>query len=67
MPWPAGGLTDTFGRVIANELATLLGQPVVVENRTGATGAIGVRYVARSEPDGYTLLAPNTSSLIGNA
>ncbi|MGV6473163.1 Bug family tripartite tricarboxylate transporter substrate binding protein [Azotobacter vinelandii] len=66
VPWPAGGPTDTFGRVIANELATLLGQPVVVENRTGATGAIGVRHVARSEPDGYTLLAPNTTSLIGN-
>jgi len=66
VPWPAGGPTDTFGRAIANELSVQLGQPVVVENRPGATGAIGAQAVARSAPDGYTLLAPNTTAFIGN-
>lgn len=66
VPWPAGGPTDTFGRTIANELSKILGQPVVVENKPGATGAIGAQTVARSAPDGYTLLAPNTTAYIGN-
>ncbi len=66
VPWPAGGPTDTFGRTIASELSRILGQPVVVENRPGATGAIGAQSVARSRPDGYTLLAPNVTAFIGN-
>lgn len=66
VPWPAGGPSDTFGRVIANELSSQLGQPVVVENRPGATGSIATQFVARSAPDGYTLLAPNSISFIGN-
>lgn len=66
VPWPAGGPTDTFGRTIAAELSKTLGQPVVVENKPGATGAIGAQTVARSAPDGYTLLAPNTTAFIGN-
>ena len=66
VPWPAGGPTDTFGRTIARELSARLGQPVVVENRTGASGTVGVHHVARAQPDGYTLLAPNTTALIGS-
>lgn len=52
---PQGG-TDTIGRIIANELTTSLGQQVSVENRPGAGGRIGAEFVARSPPDGYTLI-----------
>lgn len=51
----AGGTTDFMARLLADRLGVLLGQPVVVENRTGASGALGAEYVAKSEPDGYTL------------
>lgn len=54
-PYAAGGLTDIVARTIAKELSTRLGQPVVVENRTGAGGIIGTDYVAKSQADGYTL------------
>ena len=66
MPWPAGGPTDVYGRVVARDLASQLGQTVVVENRTGATGTIGVQHAARSAADGYTLLVANTTALIGS-
>ncbi len=54
--YPAGGDTDLLARLFAEKLAPRLGQPVVVENRPGATGVIGSSYVARSAPDGHTLL-----------
>jgi tripartite-type tricarboxylate transporter receptor subunit TctC len=55
MPFPAGGPTDTIGRIVAERMRGSLGQPIVVENVTGASGSIAVGRVARSAPDGYTL------------
>src|SRR5215470_5883330 len=53
--FPAGGPTDFVGRLIGEKLKTLLGQSIVIDNKPGANGAIGADYVAKSEPDGYTL------------
>jgi tripartite-type tricarboxylate transporter receptor subunit TctC len=55
--WPPGGVIDTTARVIGDQLAAQLGQPVVVENRVGANGNIGTTSVARAPADGYTLQA----------
>jgi len=57
VPFPAGGSTDVAARLIADHLSRSLGQRVYVENRSGANGTIGVEVVAKSAPDGYTLLA----------
>jgi tripartite-type tricarboxylate transporter receptor subunit TctC len=56
VPYPAGGATDFFARLVFPKVGDALGQPVVVENRPGAGTAIGASEVARSAPDGYTLL-----------
>jgi tripartite-type tricarboxylate transporter receptor subunit TctC len=56
VPFPAGGPTDLLGRLLAAELAPKLGQSVIVQNRPGAIGNIGIATAARAEPDGYTLL-----------
>ena len=66
VPWPAGGESDVYARALAQDLTIRLKQPVIVENRAGATGAIGIRHVARSKPDGYTFLFGNTTSVVGN-
>ena len=54
--WAPGGSTDFVGRLLAQQMAKELGQPMVVENRAGASGTIGHLYVSRARPDGYTLL-----------
>jgi tripartite-type tricarboxylate transporter receptor subunit TctC len=56
VPFPPGGFSDTFARVIGNEMAKSWGQQVVVDNRTGAGGVIGSEIVAKAPPDGYTLV-----------
>ncbi|MBX9701163.1 MAG: tripartite tricarboxylate transporter substrate binding protein, partial [Acetobacteraceae bacterium] len=56
VPYPAGQGTDIFGRRFAEFYARQFGQPFVVENRAGASGSVGAAFVARTEPDGYTLL-----------
>ena len=66
VPWPPGGAVDTIGRLIAQHIADPLGQPVVVDNRAGASGAIGSEAVAKSEPDGYTLLMGSTTVISVN-
>lgn len=62
VPFATGGPTDIVGRVIANKLADLLGQPFFVENKTGAGGNIGADAVAKALPDGYTLLVATVST-----
>jgi len=65
--FPAGGGVDVTTRVVADQLQKLWGQPVTVENRTGAGGNIGAEVVASAEPDGYTLLATAPAPLTVNA
>jgi tripartite-type tricarboxylate transporter receptor subunit TctC len=55
VPYPAGGPTDTLARILADHLKGTLGQPIIIENVSGAGGSIGVGRVARAAPDGYTL------------
>ncbi len=66
VPAPAGGPTDVPARLIADGLSGLFGQRFVVENRVGAGGLVAGEFVARSEPNGYTLLYANTSVLAVN-
>jgi tripartite-type tricarboxylate transporter receptor subunit TctC len=61
VPYPPGGSNDVFARSIAKEMAELLKQPVVVDNKPGASGTTGTAQVARSAPDGYTLVAVSSS------
>jgi tripartite-type tricarboxylate transporter receptor subunit TctC len=62
VPFPPGGSVDSSARLIAQHLQPALGQPVVVENRAGAGGSVGSDYVAKSEPNGYTLVWGTVSS-----
>jgi tripartite-type tricarboxylate transporter receptor subunit TctC len=65
VPWPAGGIADTQARIIADQLGKALGQPVVIDNRAGASGTLGADLVAGAKPDGYTLLyiSPNEQAI----
>jgi tripartite-type tricarboxylate transporter receptor subunit TctC len=56
VPFPAGGVTDIGARIVGQKLSEALGQPVVIENRVGASGTIGVDAAVKSPPDGYTIL-----------
>lgn len=56
VPYSAGGSPDMFARTLSKSLAPSLGQPVVVENRPGGNSTIGVNYLAKSAPDGYSIM-----------
>jgi tripartite-type tricarboxylate transporter receptor subunit TctC len=62
VPFPAGGATDVIARLAAQSISEKTGQLVVIQNKAGATGAIGSEYVARATPDGYTLLVATAST-----
>ena len=59
VPYPAGGIADSLARLVARPLGTSLGRPVIVENKSGAAGAVGATFVKHAEPDGTTLLFTN--------
>src|SRR5712692_1292928 len=65
VPFPAGGTADAITRLIAQPLSEILGQPVVVDNRPGAEGAIAGEVVAKSAPDGYTILSGGNTTMLG--
>jgi len=66
VPYAAGGNADIFGRTLAQKLGDALKQPFVVENRAGANGGIGADFVAKSAPDGYTLLVTANGPIVVN-
>lgn len=66
VPFPPGGATDVVARVLGERMQAKLGQPVTVENRTGAAGNVGVENIVRSAPDGYSILMGTTGTLTIN-
>lgn len=66
IPFPAGGPVDAGGRLIAGALGEALGQPIVIEIRTGAGGSVGVEAAAKAAPDGYTMVFATTGALAVN-
>lgn len=67
VPFTPGGTTDVVGRTVAHHLSTAFGQPVVVENRPGAAGAVGATYTAKAKADGYTIMGGTISTHAINA
>ena len=67
VPFTPGGSTDVIGRTLSQKLAEILGQPVIVDNKPGAAGAVGATYVAKAKADGYTLLGGTISTHAINA
>ncbi|MFC5067325.1 Bug family tripartite tricarboxylate transporter substrate binding protein [Flaviflagellibacter deserti] len=66
VPFPAGGATDTTARLMGGKMQELLGQPVVIDNKPGATGAVGATGVAQAKPDGYTLMVASIGTYAVN-
>jgi tripartite-type tricarboxylate transporter receptor subunit TctC len=66
VPYPSGGTNDVVARIVGDKLQAKWGQPVIIENRSGAGGNIGAALVAQAEPDGYTLLVSSTPPLATN-
>ena len=66
VPFPPGGAVDFYARVVQPALADAMGQPIIIENKAGASGMVGAGLVAQSAPDGYTLLIGNIASLAIN-
>ena len=64
VPWPAGGAADAIGLITADELTKTLGQTFIVDNRPGAGTNIGSEFVAKADPDGYTLLIGSTNNAV---
>ena len=64
VPWPPGGGTDVVARTVAQKMTEILGQPLIVDNRAGATGIIGADLVAKAPADGYTVLITIASHAI---
>jgi tripartite-type tricarboxylate transporter receptor subunit TctC len=62
VPYAAGGGVDLTGRIVAAKLSQQLGRSILIENRPGADGTVGADYVAKSAPDGYTLLVGGTGA-----
>src|SRR5436190_19687325 len=67
VPYPAGGGTDFFARLVGQKMQELIGQPVVVENKPGAATNLGADYVAKAQPDGYTILLGDVATFAANA
>src|SRR3954469_24290149 len=66
IPFPPAGITDLSGRIVAEALRAKLAQPVVVENKPGANGVLGLRELLKADADGYTLMVGNVGSLVIN-
>lgn len=66
VPFPPGGAVDYYARAVQNRLQETLGQPILIENRSGAGGMVGADLVVKAAPDGYTLLVGNIASLAMN-
>src|SRR5271154_1338012 len=66
VPYAAGSATDTLSRLMAEQLAPKLGQPVIVDNKGGGNGSIAAGYVAHAAPDGYTIMMATAATHAGN-
>jgi tripartite-type tricarboxylate transporter receptor subunit TctC len=62
VPWPPGGPTDAVARVLSQEISETLRQPLIIDNKAGATGVLGSDFVAKAAPDGYTIVVAGTAS-----
>lgn len=67
VPFPPGGGNDLLARITSQKISDSLGQPIIIENRPGASGQVGTEYVARSTPDGYTMVTAGTPLTISQA